>query len=308
MTRTFVSFLAVTAAASLAAAYGPGADVGEGRALAAAAPLPFYYDLHTFRNDDRTTSVVAAVAVPVRGLERERVGDRFRYRFDVRFVLADTVERVVSRSLDSVYVSMARPLSGEHLLHTFVEIDALPSDGTVQRVVVTDASRPGVGQLYQSPFPIPDYRGGELMLSDVTFGLPGATTGWSRRGNTLALLPTSQFPESAFDVYYEIYNLPTGRPYETEIAIEPLAGRGDGSGVVRARFTGESEAGPDGTLGELRRVESSLPIGRYRVMVTVTDRATGRVASTSRPVQVRGWNGGMTMLPALSRVHEAGSP
>jgi len=308
MSRTVLAFVAVVLAASLTSAVSPEQRGRDGRALAASAPLPFFYDLYTFRNDERTTSVVAAVAVPVRGLERERVDDRFRYRFDVRFVLADTVERVVSRSLDSVYVSMARPVSGEHLLHTFVEIDAPPSAGTVQRVVVTDASRPGVGQLYQSPFPIPDYRGDELMLSDMAFGLPGATSGWSRRGHTIALLPTSQFPESEFDVYYEIYNLPAGRPYETEIAIEPLARDGDGSGVVRARFTGEAESDPDGTFGELRRVESSLAIGRYRVTVTVTDRANGRVASTSRPIQVRGWNGGMTMLPALSRVHETGSP
>lgn len=301
MKRTLLSLLALALAASF------GQLATEGPPLAASAPLPFFYDLYTFRNDDGATSVVAAVAVPVGGLRRERVDDRFRYRFDVRFVLADTVERFVSRSLDSVYVSMARPLTDRHLLHTFVEIDAPPSDGTVQRIVVTDATRPGVGQLHQSPFPIPDYGGGELMLSDVAFGLPGATSGWSRHGHTLALLPTSQFPESAFDVYYEIYNLPAGRPYETEIAIELLGGGDDEGDAVRARFTGESEAGEDGTMAELRRVESSLPTGRYRVTVTVTDRATGRVASTSRPIQVRGWGGGMTMLPALSRVPESGT-
>ncbi|MBM4184134.1 MAG: hypothetical protein FJ207_07875 [Gemmatimonadetes bacterium] len=308
MTRTLLAFFGVVSAAALAAAWGPMGDAHAPRALAAAAPLPFYYDLYTFRNDDRTTSVVAAVAVPVEGLQRERVDSRFRYRFDVRFVLADTVERVVSRSLDSVYVSMSRPLSGEHLLHTFVEIDAPPSDGTVQRIVVTDATRPGVGQLHQSPFPIPDYAGDELMLSDMAFGLPGATSGWSRHGHHVALLPTSQFPESAFDVYYEIYNLPTGRPYETEIEIERLDGRANDAGAVGARFSGESQAGPDGTLAELRRVESSLPVGRYRVSVTVTDRATGRVASSTRPIEVRGWSGGMTMLPAMTRVREAGRP
>ena len=302
MKRFAFSFAAVVVAATVV----PGANSTSGardtRALAAAAPLPFFYDLYTFRNDDRTSSVVAAVAVPVSGLQRERVDGGFRYRFDVRFVLADTVERFVSRSLDSVYVSLTRPVTNRHLLHTFVEIDAPPSNGTVQRIVVTDATRPGVGQLHQTPFPIPDYGGSALALSDMAFGLPGATSGWERRGHTLALLPTSQFPESEFDVYYEIYNLPAGRPYETEIAIEPMA---RGATAVRARFADESTAGPDGTLAELRRVESSLPIGRYQVTVTVTDRTTGATASTTRPIQVRGWGGGMTMLPALSRVHEA---
>ncbi len=305
MTRVLVSLLGVVLAMTVADATGS-RGASDPSALAASAPLPFFYDLYTFRGDDHATAVVAAVAVPVGGLRRERVDDRIRYRFDVRFVLADTVERFVSRSLDSVYVSMTRPLTDRHLLHTFVEIDAPPSEGTVQRLVVTDATRPGVGQLHQSPFPIPDYDGTELMLSDVAFGLPGATSGWSRHGHTLALLPTSQFPESEFDVYYEIYNLPAGRPYETEIAIELLGGRGDGNGAVRARFSGEAEAGEDGVVAELRRVESSLPMGRYRVTVAVTDRSTGRVASASRPIQVRGWSSGMTMLPALSRVSESG--
>ena len=34
-------------------------------------PLPFFYDLYTFRGDERTTTVVVAFAVPVLRLERE---------------------------------------------------------------------------------------------------------------------------------------------------------------------------------------------------------------------------------------------
>ena len=287
--RGVVSSLAIALAASVATA---------------AAPLPFFYDLYTFRQDARTTTVVAAVAVPAGGLQRERVDARVRYRFDVRFVLADTVERVVSRSLDSVFVSMAQGLPSQHLLHTNVEIEAPPSTGTVQRIVVTDATRPGVGQLFQTPFPIPDYSGTDLMLSDIAFGLPDATSGWTRRGHTIALLPTSQFPESAFNVYYEIYNLPFGRSYETEIAIQPIDDPEDEAETVRTRFTSESTAGADDSLGELRRVESALPTGQYRVTVTVRDLITGRVASTSRTIRVRGWRRGMTLVPAFSRVPE----
>jgi len=189
--RGAVSLIGVLVAASVAGGLGVGDRHREPASLAAAAPLPFFYDLYTFRSEERTTSVVAAIAVPVGGLQRERVDNRVRYRFDVRFVLADTVERVVSRSLDSVFVSIPEALPGQHLLHTYVEIQAPPSAATVQRVVVTDATRPGVGQLYQSPFPIPDYSGSELMVSDIAFGLPDAASGWTRRGFTVALLPTS---------------------------------------------------------------------------------------------------------------------
>lgn len=262
-------------------------------------PLPFHYDLHTFRGERGTTDVVAAVAVPVRELGRDRHDGRIRYRFDVRFVLADTVEKSVVDRIDSVFVSVPRPLARRHLLHTAVELSASPSNSIQQRIVVTDVARPGYGQLYQSDFVIPDYSGTELMVSDIAFGLPGVPGGWSRRDVTLALLPTSQFPESAFDVYYEIYNLPPGRPYETEIAIRPMDD--DEDRTVRTVFEGQSDAGSDGVIGELRRVESALDGGRYRITVTVTDRADGRVATRSRLVEVRGWRRGATMVPALSK-------
>ena len=119
-----------------------------------------------------------------------------------------------------------------------------------------------------------------LEQTPIALGQPDAGTGWRRGDVTLALLPTSQFPSSAFDVYYEVYNLPSGTPYATEISVE----RADGSPLeraldprpVRIRFTGESRAAPDGTLAELRRVETSLPRGRHRITVTVTDPVSGK--------------------------------
>ena len=292
---SLICLLALVAGARLASSGGP-APAG------AAAPLPFFYDLYTFRDDGGGTDVVAAIAVEAGNLRRVRRGPEMRYRFDLRFVLADTVTRNVVRSVDSVFVSLPYELPGEHLLHTYVEVQSPASETMVQRVVVTDASRPGVGQLYQSPMAIPDYSGSQLMLSDVAFGLPDAEEGWVRRGHTLALLPTSQFPESAFDVYYEIYNLRAGTPYETEIAIA-RRDRDDDEGVAAsAVFYGEAAASPDGVLSELRRVESALPEGRYTLTVTVRNQVTGETVSRSRPIDVRGWGGGMTMVRALPRL------
>jgi hypothetical protein len=301
--RGFASILCVLAVTA-------GAWLGRPAATATAAeaaPLPFFYDLYTFRDDGGGTAVVAAIAVQAGDLRRVRLGALNGYRFDVRFTLTDTVRREVFRSIDSVYVSLPYELPGEHLLHTYVEVEALPSTTTAQQVVVTDASRPGVGQLYQSPLEVPDYSGDALMLSDVAFGLPDADEGWERRGHTLALLPTSQFPESAFDVYYEIYNLPAGTLYETEVAIQALDGSDDEGAIARAVFRGEAASQLDGSLSELRRVESALPRGRYRLTVTVRDEFTQRTASQSRLIQVRGWGGGMTLVRALPRAGVSGS-
>jgi hypothetical protein len=263
-------------------------------------PVPFFYDIYTFRGDEGATTVVAAIAVPVGELRRERRDNRVRYRFDVRFVLADTARLGVFNTQDSVFLSLARPLSRRHLLHTYVEMAAPPSASTLQRVVVTDVTRPGAGQLYHTPFPIPDYSGSELMLSDIAFGLPDAGEGWTRRGVTLAILPTSQFPEISFDVYYEIYNLPEGNRYGTEIAIESLdEDRDEGFQEIRASFQGDAASQEDGVVQELRRIESPLPAGRYRVTITVRDDVSGRVARRSRDVDVRGWDAGTTMVRAL---------
>ena len=263
--------------------------------------LPFFYDLYTFRTDGGGTTVVAAVAVPVRRLRAERMDRRVRYRFDLRFVVADTSRLSVFSTIDSVFVSVPRALSGQHLLHTYVEVEAAPSTTTVQRVIVTDAARPGTGQLYTTPFPIPDYSGTDLMLSDIALGLPDPKGGWTRRGATLALLPTSEFPESSFDVYYEIYNLPSGTPYETAISIEPLDGSGSDDRAVRTLFSGESAARADGSVAELRQVQSALPKGRYRLTVSVRNMVSGQIAARSRPIQVRGWRSGTTLVPAMPR-------
>ncbi|MGH7448090.1 MAG: hypothetical protein ACRELT_11050 [Longimicrobiales bacterium] len=274
-------------------------------------PLPFFYDLFTFRGRGGSTAIVTAFAVEAGKLETETADRRVRYRFSVTLVLADTALGSVSNTHDTVFVDVRRPLADDHLLYTHVEVLAPPSGTTRQRVIMTDATQPGIGQLYSDRFPIPDYSGNHLMLSDIALGQPDARTGWRRGDVTLALLPTTQFPSSAFDVYYEIYNLPAGHHYTTEIVIERAdrsgTGRAPEAEPVRLRFGGESAAGPDAMLPELRRVESSLSRGSYRLTVNITDLNTGATASRSRAFEVRGWERGATMVAALPSAHGGGS-
>jgi hypothetical protein len=266
-------------------------------------PLPFFYDLYTFRGPSAgSTAVIAAFAVPVNQLEREHHDGGIRYRFDVSFVLADTAQRTVRRAMDSMYVAVPHALSGEHLLYTQVQLLAPPSVSTLQRVVMTDVTKPGIGQLYTTPFTIPDYSGTDLMISDIALGVPDETGGWKRGDERLALLPTSQFPGGSFDLYYEIYNLPRNHEYETEVTVEALDDSGqpkDDVAPVVTRFSGIAETHPDGILPELRRVDTSMERGRYRLTVTVKDEATGASASRSRLLLVRDWEPGATLVPAL---------
>ena len=173
---------------------------------------------------------------------------------------------------------------------------------------MSDANTPGIGQLYQEPFTIPDYSGSRLMLSDIALGQPGSAAGWRRGDITLALFPTGHFPSSSFAVYYEIYNLPHGTPYRTELRVEPIDDiRGGPPGQERAvvlRFAGEARTRRNGSVQELRDVSGALEPGWYRLTVLVTDQETGETASRSRAFRVRGWDPGATLVTALPRGKE----
>ncbi|MFC1660822.1 hypothetical protein ACFL3S_05120 [Gemmatimonadota bacterium] len=276
----------------------PSSGVDGGRAR----PLPFSYDIYTFRGEGGRTTVVAAFGVEAGELETKRVGASKRYRFSVNLVLADTVLRSVTNRHDTVSAMLPRRVRDEHLLYTHIEVQAPPSDDIQQRVTVIDATEAFIGQMYWKYTRIPDYSGTELMLSDVALGQPDVPTGWTRGEATLALLPTNQFPSSAFDVYYEIYNLPVGNPYTTEVTVERVEGisseTAEGREPIHLHFTGESAATADGTLPELRRVGTSLEKGSYRITVTIEDLRTGKTASRSRTFGIKTSWRGATMVPA----------
>jgi hypothetical protein len=101
-------------------------------------------------------------------------------------------------------------------------------------------------------------------------------------------VPAGEFPRGAFQVFYEIYNLAPESRYQTEVIVERRgAGIGGalrrllGSGpIVRLRF--EDMAIDEGVVRELRRVETSLGHGQYRLRVRIMDRTTGQTAERIR--------------------------
>lgn len=265
-----------------------------------AAPLPFFYDLYTFRGAEGGTAVIASFAVEAGRLATERVNGLTRYRYSLTLVVADPVSTEVTTTHDTVSVDVRRRFPDEHLLYTQAEVIATPSPYTHHRVVVIDAVVAGVGQLYTEPFPVPDYTGPELMLSDFVLARPDADSGWKRGETTLEILPSTRFPPAEFDIYYEIYNLPTGHAYTTEIVIERT---NPGTEPIHLRFAGESDAGRDGLVAELRRVDAQLTRGSYRMTINVTDLTTGERATRSRSFDVEGSERGATRVRASQRAH-----
>lgn len=239
--------------------------------------LPFYFDLYTFRGEEGRTNVVAAVAVPVERLQKSAVAMNPAYRVDLSLILVDTATRRVIRQDDSVAIALTRAFKNDDLFRMHVEIAALPSLTTLQRVIVSDPSEPGVGQLYGGPFPIPDYTPSKLMMSDVVLAEPRVDGRWRRGDVALALVPTGRFKGGSFRAFYELYNIPNNAAYTTEIEIEPiqkgagqkLKGLFGGKSKISLKFDGVALDVKNNTLQELRQVDAQLGPGRYRMRVTV---------------------------------------
>ena len=251
--------------------------------------LPFFFDLYTFRGDRGSTNVVAAVAVPFDKLT-PTASD---YRLDVSLILADTASRRVIRQDDSLSLT-TRSVKDSDLFRLHVEVAAPPSRSTVQRVIVSDPSEPGIGRLHAGPFPIPDYSGSRFMLSDIVLAEPTLRGTWRRGDVALALVPTGYFRGGSFNVFYEIYNIAPNTRYSTEIEIQPvrsgaggkLKGLFAGKGAMTLRFEGEAAHARNGMLQELRRLNAPLPPGKYHIKVTVTNLETQEAAKAERDFAV----------------------
>ena len=252
--------------------------------------LPFFFDLYTFRANEGRTSVVAAVAVPREKLNLSAVAANPAYRIDLSLILVDTLSRRVVRQDDSVALASQRAIRNDDLLRLHVEVAVPPSKSTLQRVIVSDPSEPGIGQLYGGPFPIPDYSGSRFMISDIVLAEPNVQGRWHRGGVNLALVPTGYFKGGSFNVFYEIYNIGTNASYVTEIEIEPMKKTGEklkgifggGRNNIKFRFEGVATNAVNGTLQELRRVDAPLGPGTYRMRVMVKNSETGEMARNER--------------------------
>ncbi|HEY0673423.1 MAG TPA: hypothetical protein VGD27_14190 [Longimicrobiales bacterium] len=251
--------------------------------------LPFYFDLYTFRGEPGRTNVVAAVAVPVEKLQKTLVALSPSYRVDLSLILVDTASHKVIRQDDSVALTATRAFKNDDLFRMHVEVAVPPSRTTLQRVIVSDPSEPGIGQLYGGPFPIPDYSSAKLMLSDIVLAEPRVEGRWRRGNVALALVPTGRFKGGSFRVFYEIYNLEKNSAYTTEIEIEPVqrsAGQKikdlfGGKSKIALKFDGVALDVQDGVLQELRQVEAPLAAGRYRMRIIVRA-ANGEVTRGER--------------------------
>ena len=256
--------------------------------------LPFYYDVYAFKDANGRTELTLAAAVPGNMVEPSVIDGRTVYPLHASFIVIDTVQRTVER-IDTVmrFVAPRRLQSGEHIRFD-LQLPVDPTTGSIHRVVVRNAMRPGEGQIYGGTLDVPDYTDDELRISEVVLALTADDGQWRRGSARLSLLPPRQFREDEpFRVFYEIYNLGERAAYRTEITVEPTESGGivgaikglfgGGRGSVHLQF--EDVASDERHLGgvqELRDLQADFEPGRYRINIRVTDVRTGRIAEREK--------------------------
>ncbi|HUP87810.1 MAG TPA: GWxTD domain-containing protein [Longimicrobiales bacterium] len=232
-------------------------------------PLIVFSDFATFRGKG-CTDLVYTVLAPVPS-------------FRLNIAVADTFTWN-TQALDTT-VAARETIGGANLRATGVLCTEPDPNAYVSFSVATDSS----GATSGGDLRIPDYRGSGLLMSDMLFAStqPG---GFVRGTAHLSLIPPRQFREGeAFRVFYELYNLPRGRRYKTDITLKTVEPnillrlfKGGSSNTVS--FDDVSNA--DGVLQELRTLIPQVHPGEVLITIKVTDLQTGETATSSEKIWV----------------------
>ena len=231
--------------------------------------LPFFYDLATFRGHG-CTDIIYSVAAP---------GPNYR----LTMAVADTFTWE-AQTVDTVIAAATHP--GQFVRGTGVFCARPDHNSYVRMTAAADSS---LGATAGGELRIPDYSGHGLLMSDILLAdtAPGALVRGSAR---LALVPPRQFEEGEpFRVFYELYNLPAGRAYRTEITLvttEASFFTRLFKGKSSTRVTFEGVATGDGVMQELRTFIPQVEAGEAELSVKVTDLVTGESAKSRKKLWI----------------------
>ncbi|HWH03837.1 MAG TPA: GWxTD domain-containing protein [Gemmatimonadales bacterium] len=131
-------------------------------------------------------------------------------------------------------------------------------------------------------------------MSDLVVGKLGGLS-WEQHGDTVYVNPLDRFPAGGdAQLYYEVYGLPVGGAYHTEIKVERKGG-GSIFGAIRRLFGGnhppvqlEFDAASTGPVTRVHRTVAlrDVPNGTYDLTLRITDPATGHVLTRVRHFEV----------------------
>jgi GWxTD domain-containing protein len=245
--------------------------------------VPLILDLLAFRGRNGLTELTSPLAVSIDSLgPRNRRPGTYRLNFTVAVV--DTASRSLSRKDTSIFAAPSTQAKPGEWLNTFVRLEAKPAERSELRISMRDETS-DAGAFFGTSIGVPDFNTDSLSISSIALALPGVGD-WRRGDARLRLMPYGEYEGGTFLAYYEVYNLADSASYETEVLVQPMReGPRDPARPpadvqeIRLRFTDEAHNDTDGAVRQLRRIESELPPGRYRITVTVTDGSGRKVGS-----------------------------
>lgn len=247
--------------------------------------LPVIFDLLAFRGADGLTDLVAPIAVTADSLTPRVVNGETVYGVGLTVAVVDSAGTTSRVDTTVIGRSRGRIATGQ-MLRTHVQLSAPPSEDAQLRLTVRGSAEEGEGNFYGTQMRVPDYAGDSLQISSIVLAMPEPIGTWRRGDHSLTLMPLGQFEGGGFRVFYEAYGLDPDQAYVTEIDVEPTGRLGPAP--LRLRFQDFASPEGDGVVRDIRRVETGLPPGRYRITVQITDPVALRSARADREFIVVG--------------------
>lgn len=266
--------------------------------------LDYAFDVTTFRGSGGKTAMELAYSIPVWQFGDVTDGQGIETFLSNQATLRDSVYKPVFNQKFR-FGPIERPkrrISAEQArvsAYTLaVDVQAPPGRFTAAVEMNDEASR-RIG-VYKKPVTIPDYRGRDLMISDLKLSTGITPTDQAgpfvRKGLNIVPHPLRAYGRGQLVyVYYEVYNLGQDEAertsYRTNYEINPegmpdsrgrLDGRSGRSGdlqTVMLSYEGEGNASEEGEYTAINTTD--LTAGVYVLTVTLEDRHTGQSATRS---------------------------
>ena len=250
--------------------------------------LPLRSNVIALGGGEEANRVFVTYAIPGTELVPVRTAQGNVYPIRVRVAFQDRSGHTVS-TLDttSYFLNQGTIPPGEHLVGKVML--PVPPGRLTYRLALQEGDGRGVVFATDS-LTVAPLNGTTFAVSDLVLGWRSANLRWvSSRGDTVFFNPTNTYrPGTEMEVYYEVYGLPSGTEYRTQLVVEKqgsggLFGLFGKSKPISLSFTDRA----DGAATEVRRsiALDKLKPGRYELQLIITS-PDGQKETRKRPFTV----------------------
>jgi hypothetical protein len=227
------------------------------------------------------------VAVPAGDLagRKVRLDTTHSLTASVRAIVGDSAAGAIVASLDTLRTWHAvQGMPKDVWLSAWFVVPVPVGNWQISVVLGDTAHRVGAGTRFTG-VPVARFDGRTLTLGDPILGREGSGLTWQRNGAAIPLNPTSvwRMDEPAI-LNYEVDGLVPGRSYRTSLELWDASGKPK-QPRNRIAFVGAATSGHDVVQREISL--QALSPGSYRLVVIVTDEATGQSVIRERRLNVR---------------------